>query len=424
MEVQFVFLLILLVTTLVWLGFMGASGLSISFRGKSGRPWGVKGNSFESGKSLSEEKKNFSAGTPLTQNYFPPLSLIIAAHNEAENLTRNLPFWLNQNYPNFELIIALDRCEDDSLATIREIGARPEYQKIQICTISIEEVPADWSPKKYALKQAIESATYPVLVFTDADCQAGPNWLARMAAFFDRSVNEIQGNKSKVELVLGLSPLGLKSSAPGLAISDQPANFSSGVNIFSRWETFYTAFQYSGFSLAGFPFMAVGRNLAYTKAFYDRCGGLDTISGRLSGDDDLLVNQNAKPASTRVALDPGSYTFSDTKSTWKAWARQKQRHISAAGAYTLRSKLILALFHGAHTIFYLSLPFALWAGPAWEVGMTIFAVRWCLAMIFMAILAKKWAETRLLLLFPLLDFGYFLYNLIIGPPGWLKKPKW
>ncbi|TKS56826.1 glycosyltransferase [Mesohalobacter halotolerans] len=37
-----------------------------------------------------------------------PLSVIIAAKNEAQNLTANLPFILNQNYPQFEVIVVND----------------------------------------------------------------------------------------------------------------------------------------------------------------------------------------------------------------------------------------------------------------------------------------------------------------------------
>ncbi len=44
-----------------------------------------------------EEKKQ--------QLNFPPLSILISARNESDNLFENLPFILEQDYPNFEVIV-------------------------------------------------------------------------------------------------------------------------------------------------------------------------------------------------------------------------------------------------------------------------------------------------------------------------------
>ena len=39
---------------------------------------------------------------------FPPLSVIICAHNEQDNIREFLPSVLNQDYPNFEDIVVND----------------------------------------------------------------------------------------------------------------------------------------------------------------------------------------------------------------------------------------------------------------------------------------------------------------------------
>ena len=80
------------------------------------------------------------------------------------------------------------------------------------------------------------------------------------------------------EIVIGLSPN--EKGGRGLLLP-----------VFAAYETFLTAFLYAGWSIAGIPYMAVGRNLAYTKSFFSRAVGFSSIQSRLSGDDDLLINK-------------------------------------------------------------------------------------------------------------------------------------
>ena len=61
------------------------------------------------------------AGSDSTPGKLPPLSVIIAARDEEENLKVFLPRILNQDYPEFELIVALDRCVDDSIKVVQDL---------------------------------------------------------------------------------------------------------------------------------------------------------------------------------------------------------------------------------------------------------------------------------------------------------------
>ena len=45
---------------------------------------------------------------------YPPLSVILAARNESDNLYENLPMILEQDYPEFEVIIINNQSTDDS----------------------------------------------------------------------------------------------------------------------------------------------------------------------------------------------------------------------------------------------------------------------------------------------------------------------
>jgi biofilm PGA synthesis N-glycosyltransferase PgaC len=50
-----------------------------------------------------------------------PVSVIISARNEARNLTENLPYILQQNYPDFEVVVINDCSTDNSEDVLKDI---------------------------------------------------------------------------------------------------------------------------------------------------------------------------------------------------------------------------------------------------------------------------------------------------------------
>ena len=54
----------------------------------------------------------------------PPLSIIICARDESDNLLRNLPSILEQDYPNFEVIVVNDGSTDESEDILKLMSAR------------------------------------------------------------------------------------------------------------------------------------------------------------------------------------------------------------------------------------------------------------------------------------------------------------
>lgn len=325
----------------------------------------------------------------------PPISVIIAARNEAPRLRHHLPSILAQDWPGeWELLIVLDRCTDGSKALLEDLArTHPRLRWREITA-----TPPGWSPKKYALDQGIAAASHDRIALTDADCELEPSWLSSM----DAAMGE------DIELVIGQSPYARR---PGL------------LSLLIRFETYMTALLYTGLGALGLPYMAVGRNLGYRRSFFQRADGFGTARGRLSGDDDLLVNRAARAGTTAIMAWAGSRSISDAPATWADWLRQKLRHMSAAPAYATRSKLILGAFHALHILFYLSLMLALCVSP--QPGWA--ALIWGCRAIFVAmmVLLTDWPDRHdLLLMSPVLDLLYALYVALIGPAGMFAQPKW
>jgi cellulose synthase/poly-beta-1,6-N-acetylglucosamine synthase-like glycosyltransferase len=61
---------------------------------------------------------------PVKNSTLPPLSVIICARNEAENLRRFLPAVLEQDYPSYEVIVVNDCSEDSTYDLLVEMMSR------------------------------------------------------------------------------------------------------------------------------------------------------------------------------------------------------------------------------------------------------------------------------------------------------------
>ena len=327
---------------------------------------------------------------------WPSLSIIVAARNESENLQCFLPKWLSLEYAGeWELILVLDRCTDDSF----DLADQAQHQFPHLKIIRIEASPDAWAPKKWALTQGVEAAQFDQLLFMDADCEPAKGWLQAVGAEFSLGK----------ELILGLGPY---RKRPGL------------LNAFVRYETFLTGLMYIGLARWGRPYMAVGRNLAYTRTFFEQAGGFAAHRHRLSGDDDLLVNAAGKSAKIGTLVTVSSHTLSEAPPNWRSWYRQKIRHLSAGTAYRISSQLFLGLFHGVHAIFYLSSLLVLWDSHEWQLLLGTFFVRSCLVMGLLWKPFRKWGPTAPVGTFLLSDILYLFYNLLLFPASLVSQPKW
>ena len=254
---------------------------------------------------------------------FPPVSVVICAKNEAENLKKNLKVVMIQNYPTFEVIIVNDQSTDNTVEVIAEYFDRND--NIRLFNIKPGEKPLPG--KKFALKTGIENAQYDIIVVTDADCKpVSAHWLEHLVGNY----------LSDTDFVLGYAPF---YKAPTL------------LNKIARYENVMTAMQYLSFAKVGMPYMGVGRNMSFRKELFT---GWDQKNGKniSSGDDDLFVNALAKSRNTELCLHKDAFTYSEAKTTWREWIRQKTRHVSTSGHYKLFHKLVLFLFALSNFLFY------------------------------------------------------------------------
>ncbi|MCB2408567.1 glycosyltransferase [Hymenobacter lucidus] len=317
-----------------------------------------------------------------------PVSVLVCAHNELENLRRLLPLLLQQDYPaGFEIILIDDRSGDDTYLYVQQLTQY--YPNVRL--VSVDKTPEGLSPKKYALTLGIKVARYPRLLFTDADCiPATDQWVRLMQRGFARPA----------DLVLGYSAY---APEPGF------------LNKLIRFETLLTGAQYLSFAWRGQPYMGVGRNMAYTQKCFRATKGFASHIRSLGGDDDLLV-QDAVHHGQWVAVEaePAAHTLSQPAQTWQTWWRQKRRHLSAGKHYRLADRLRIGNFIGTNLLFYFTTVLLLFSQPDWVPLTVLWGVRTSVICAAYAKLGQRLDDRLPVALLPVLDAVYFFYYLALG----------
>ena len=323
-----------------------------------------------------------------------PVSVIICARDEDDNLARNLPGVLVQKYSSSsEVVVINDNSVDDSKYILQEL--KKTFKSLHIVELTQEAKLI--SGKKYPLSIGIREAKYEMLLLTDADCvPSSEHWIQKMQDAYDEDI----------EIVLGYGGYHKKK---GL------------LNKLIRFETFHTALQYLSYALAGMPYMGVGRNLSYKKGLFIRNKGFSFINHIPSGDDDLFINKVATKKNTAVVIDAGAITRSIPKKTWGAWLKQKSRHYTTAKFYKPKHKFLLGLYFITQFIYY---PL-LWASLLlynWQLAVVIFGTRFLLQAFIFFKTMKKLDEKDLWPWFIFLDMWMFFYYIIFAPALW-KRPR-
>jgi glycosyltransferase involved in cell wall biosynthesis len=323
-----------------------------------------------------------------------PVSVIVCAKNEAENLKNFLPSILNQKYKDFEVVLINDASSDETLDVMKSFEKNHNNIKI----INVENIEAFWGNKKYALTLGIKAASNNTLLFTDADCKpVSTKWIYEMAQNF---------NTDKT-IVLGYGKYKKEKSL---------------VNLFVRFETLLTAIQYFSYAKMGSPYMAVGRNLAYNRTEFFNVKGFINHMHIKSGDDDLFIQDAANKENTAISISKYSFTESLAPKSFIEWFRQKRRHISTANHYKFQHKFFLGLFFVSKVFFYLLAILLLFFYP-WQYILPIFLTYYLVQFIVIGFSSKKLSEPTITYLLPFLEIGLLIFHLSIFITNLATKPN-
>jgi len=238
------------------------------------------------------------------------ISVIVAVRNEEKNLPVLINALKDQSYQNFELIIADDHSEDNTVQIFLENEIRNGH------IIKLDKLQLG---KKAALASVIPLAKGELIITTDADCIPGKFWLEKMANFYEKEKPEFfmgpvrQSSKKMMQQLFSLDFLSLQASGAGAAE-------------------------------LGLPFMCNGANLAFKKSLWESIIN-STNQTYASGDDVFLLHSAVR----KIPSDKIRYFFSKkaiitTKApeNIRTFFNQRIRWASKAKGYKNSMSLITA----------------------------------------------------------------------------------
>ena len=333
----------------------------------------------------------------LPENAKKPLSVVICARNEAENLQRYLPAVLEQDYPDFEVVVVNDRSWDGTKEVLEAFAKQYKHLKV----VTVNEGSKFIAGKKFAVTMGIKATANDWLVFTDADCvPASPKWLHGMQ----------QPEQEHTEILLGYSPY-LKKR--GL------------LNALIRFETFFTAVNYLSFAIKGMPYMGVGRNMAYKKSLFFNNKGFAAHMHIPSGDDDLFVNAHATERNTAICFHKDAQVWSEPNTSFGSYLRQKKRHFGAGKLYKPRHKFILSAQIIIQFLFYVILGLMMCFKSTLYPALGVLGLSIVIRSFIYPRILKRLNYGDLRWWFPVLDVLLFIFLVFNGILSiFVKKVQW
>jgi glycosyltransferase involved in cell wall biosynthesis len=330
-------------------------------------------------------------------NGTPPVSVVICAKNEAQNLQKNIPLFFQQDYPQFQIVVVNDCSVDESSDILEEF--QKKYPNLHVVDLNEDEIKAH--DKKLALTLGIKGARYEHLLLTDADClPLNDQWISAMAKHFT----------TEKQIVIGYGPY---KNASGL------------LNKLIRFDTYYIGLQYLSCALGGKTYMGIGRNLGYTKSVFFNNRGFASQYHIQSGDDDLFINKVATKSNTSVEISHASLTLSNPKGTYKSWINQKRRHVTTAKHYKGEDKFWLGTLSLSQYVFFASFIALLFSSFDKITVLSIFGLRLLVQLLIFRKSMILMKEKDLFFISPLLEILLLLiYPFIMIGNIFVKKHKW
>lgn len=332
------------------------------------------------------QNKKMPAPLPGGDHRLPKVSIVLTVHNEAAYLKESLPYLLEQDYPNYEVVVVNYLSRDDTPFVLKVCAEN--YSNLK--PLQFTEDVNMFQGKKYPLSIGIRSATGEIIVLTEADCVPRSFiWLRGLVAGY-----QVPG----VQMVLGYG--GVKQEKGML-------------NVFQQYDNLTESASWILFAIAGMPYSGTGRNLSFRRQFFFDQGSFIRHYGEPEGADDMFVNQNATGDNTMLCLASDSIVTADAKQSRKLWRQQRLQRWATKRYYSAGQKFLLRLYPCCVLLFYLALAVLLVLHFPWQYVVMAWMLKTSWQIWSLSCLTKRFDVKNVHYFSPLLEIYFLLANTIL-----------
>jgi ceramide glucosyltransferase len=315
------------------------------------------------------------------RSYTPPVSILKPVRGVDFASYENYSSFCRLNYPDYELLFAVNDAADPSVPLIHRLIAEFPGRTIRLL-VGAENLGANRKVNKLA--RLSHEAQHEILALTDGDVRVGPNYLREVVAPF---VYESAGAVTSFYRSVAEHNLGAELEAIGAS-----SDFFAGVLMADLTE--------------GVNF-ALGASIVTTKRWLSKIGGFESIAGMLA--DDYELGLRIAEAGGRVLLSREPvwtmYPAQTARSFWNhqlRWARTVRlcRPLSYFGLiftlglpWTLLAALVAPAkwISAAYVLAYLVLRYVMaWTVGVWGVGDDVLRQKLWLVPLRDAIYSAVW----------------------------------
>jgi len=327
------------------------------------------------------------------------VSILVAARNEAANISKTLDDLCAQSYDTAltEIIFIDDHSTDDTANIITS------YASKGVKLIRLNEDRALNSYKKKAIQTAIGQATGELIITTDADCRMGTNWLRTIVSFYEEKEYKM--------------------------ISSPVAYFEEKT-FFERAQALEFLYLIGlGASTIGNkkPSTCNGANLAYEKAAFYEVGGFQGIDDLASGDDELLLHKMAARFDNNIGFlkHHDAVVYTHAKPTLGEFIQQRKRWASKSTRYKNKSIIVLGVGIWLFNVsILLNIAIGLFFGFFLQLALSQLLVKIIVELLFLYDVTGFAKRRKLLVLLPVLNLMHIIYIVYIGIAGNSGKYNW
>lgn len=250
---------------------------------------------------------------------WPSFTVVMAVHNQAEAIERNLPVILSQDYPGrFDVVVVNESSTDDTEDVLKRLKQFNKHLYVTYIPESSHYI----SRRKLSLTLGVKAARGEWVVFTSPDaCPESDEWLRTLArhATADRNI------------VVGYT-----------------AYDAAAATLLQRFQRIVTSIYQLSRALGTMAYAYTGRNMAFRKSVFMSHNGFLKNLKYLRGEYEFIVNEYAEPDSVAVALEPEARIVEDapTPKRWKdenICYMETRRHLDRSLSYRTAANVDTAL---------------------------------------------------------------------------------
>lgn len=327
------------------------------------------------------------------------VSILVAARNEAKNISKTLDDLCAQSYDKSltEIIFIDDHSTDNTAEIIAS------YATKGVKLIRLNEDLALNSYKKKAIQTAIGESKGDLIITTDADCRMGKDWLKTIISFYEEK---------------------------DYKMISSPVAYFEEKSFFERAQALEFLYLIGlGASTIGNkkPSTCNGANLAYEKAAFYEVGGFKGIDDLASGDDELLLHKMAARYNNNIGFlkNEDAVVYTHAKATLGEFIQQRKRWASKSTRYKNKAIIVLGVAIWLFNVsILLNIGIGLFLGPYFKLALAQLLIKILLEFIFLYQVTGFAKRRGLLVLLPVLNLMHIVYIVYIGIAGNSGKYNW